>query len=286
MYAGHFVYTWLLNFEIALEEKTYCPQFQKGKTEGWRHGTTRPSSQRSQAVPGREHTAASPHVCLCACVCMTEKCPGPCSCSPAAQARLRSSWWESSSRFYPPGSPSSARGSAGRTGCGCWWARPSRGRASPPSAARRAGRPSCPGCRRRSWSWGCGGGGTPSASALGWGRQGWTVRDAPLADSPAPESPGLSKGCLRPNLNFKAGSRAAFSPKSFRPVPAFHGTSHTTFWQANWTPSPSNGAFQSYLHWDSGPSVTDRAPISQKGLVFSLVYAAAEELDCAATGAL
>lgn len=63
-----------------------------------------------------------------------------------------------------------------------------------------------------------------------WGaRQGWTVRDAPLADSPAPESPGLSKGCLRPNLNFKAESRAAFSLKSFHPVPVFHGTSHTTF---------------------------------------------------------
>lgn len=63
-----------------------------------------------------------------------------------------------------------------------------------------------------------------------WGaRQGWTVRDTPLADSPAPESPGLSKGCLRPNLNFKAESRAAFSLKSFHPVPVFHGTSHTTF---------------------------------------------------------
>lgn len=33
-----------------------------------------------------------------------------------------------------------------------------------------------------------------------WGATGLDRQGCPLADSPAPESPGLSKGCLRPNL--------------------------------------------------------------------------------------
>ena len=74
MYTGCFIYTWLLSFKTALEEKNYCPQSQRRKTEGWRHGTTCPSSQGSQAVqPGRAHTATGPlcvRVCVCVCVCL------------------------------------------------------------------------------------------------------------------------------------------------------------------------------------------------------------------------
>lgn len=112
-----------------------------------------------------------------------------------------------------------------------------------------------------------------------WGATGLDRQGCPLADSPAPESPGLSKGCLRPNLNFKAGSRAAFSLKSFHTVPVFHGTSRCFL----------TGILDSIpLKWwfPKLPSITDCAPIAQKGLVFSLVSAAAEELNCAVTGDL
>lgn len=103
--------------------------------------------------------------------------------SPGLQAHPQSSWWESSSQFYPPATPSSAPGSSGRTGYGYWSARPNRGTASPPSAARRAGPSSSPGCTRRSWSWACGRGGAPSASALkgGQSRRSGTLRQE---DSP------------------------------------------------------------------------------------------------------
>lgn len=122
-------------------------------------GTPRLSAQRRAMVQPRcQRTAAA-----------SRSVPPPHG-SPDLQAHRPSSWWESSFRFYPPGTPSSAPGSSERTGCGCWSAHPNTGTASPPSAARRADPPSSPGCTRRSWSWACGRGVAPSASALPGGQ--------------------------------------------------------------------------------------------------------------------